>query len=374
MAGNEGSQPRLAGLDGLRAIAAMGVVMVHGSGLPGFPEVPWLHAIVERWGGLCVPLFFVLSGFLITRLMLSEARATGTISLRDFYLRRALRILPAGFVYLAVVSVLAAFVSAMTVKPIEVWAAVFWFRNILYGGWAAWAMKLGDGIFYTAHFWSLSVEEHFYFIWPLGFRVMGARRLWFIAALVVLTPVWRAWNMKWSGAGGMNYWRTDLIADFLAGGALLAVMRDRFGTTPGWARFANWATPLAMALAVGWGVARQYGPTTGPVWQVLVTLEASTMMLGLVALVGWASRGGTSWPHRVLNSRPLVWIGAISYSLYLWQQLFSGRQLPPAIQSFPVNLVLAFGAATASYHLVERPFLRLRSKFRRHAPPEAAAM
>ncbi len=368
-AGKSCSPDRIPGLDGLRALAALGVTIGHSTKMPGFPRSAALVEVVDIWRGLSVPLFFVLSGFLITALMVGEEHGNGSVSLPRFYARRALRILPASLVFLlgmAVVNRLA----GLHVRGMDFLAAGFWFRNLYDHPWSMTGVDAYAKIrHYTAHFWSLSVEEHFYLVWPALFVWLGrGKRFGPLLALLAILPVWRVCNMYRFGVGGMNHWRTDLIADYILCGALLAVARDRWGmerirTWVGWAGLPCLGLLLALELV---GI---HGPSTGPVWRVLTVTRISVECLGLVCVVAWAAAGGASRLHRVLEHPVLRWLGQISFSLYLWQQPFSGELLPAVFQTFPWNLGWSLAAATTSHYLVERPFLRLRSRFRHDAAP-----
>ncbi len=361
---------RIPGLDGLRGLAAIGVVILHSAGLPGFPDQPWIQRLSSIVGGRSVPLFFVLSGYLITYLLLREEERSGRISLKNFYARRALRILPAALTYLLVLAVLSPWLG-LNVKLKELFAAMFWYRNLLYGGWAAWALKLDGAEHFTGHYWSLSVEEHFYLVWPAVMLLMPARfRMGFLIFLLCLLPVWRAFNMKMSGIGGMNYWRTDLISDYLIAGVLLALFQARWEASPVWTRFwgsfwlaipilamtffragIEWLTPFAGKLAASLN-------------HIAVVAEVSLASCGLVLLVGIAVHGRQPILDCLLNSRLLIWFGAVSFSLYLWQQLFCDEHLRVLGWSFPFNAAAALAVATVSHYCVERPFLKFRGRFR----------
>lgn len=363
-------ESRIPGLDGLRGLAAVGVVMLHSIPVRGFPEQVWVQNLASIVGGRSVPLFFVLSGYLITCLLLREESRNGRINLGNFYARRALRILPAALCYLLGLAVLSHWLG-LNVKLKEFLAAMFWYRNLLYGGWAAWAQKLDGAQYFTGHYWSLSVEEHFYLVWPVIMLLMPARlRTGSLVLLLSLLPVWRAVNMKIYGIGGMNYWRTDLICDYLIAGSLLALLQARWGTRPSWASF--WASPWLLLppcilpflrTVIGW-----LTPETGMFVTVVrhfgVVAGISSCACGLVLLVGVAVHGRRQWLDRFLNSQPLVWLGAISFSLYLWQQIFCDGNHRVIGWSFPFNGLAALAVAVVSHYCIERPFLKLRSRFR----------
>lgn len=359
---------RLPGLDGLRGLAAVSIMLLHATGSVGWPAWGPLTVFVTGCGHVAVPLFFVLSGFLITHLLLDEEERHGRVSLKNFYARRALRILPASLFYLAVLAVLTPLLK-LSIEWIEIIAAATWWRNFLYHGWAAWSVHDVPGIHYTAHYWSLSVEEHFYFIWPLVVVLLPRRwRLPLLGSLLFVIPLWRAWGMKVYGIGGLNYWRTDYMLDHLLGGALLAVLFHRTQAQNQLSRLA--LKPLAgliIAVAVITFTQAFDVFVRHHVTNKILMMQASMLMLGLVLLVATAVQIKDGWLHTVLNNPVMLWLGKISFSLYLWQELFSGAEFRAWPEHVPWNLLLSLLSATASCYLIERPFLNLRGRF--HSGP-----
>jgi peptidoglycan/LPS O-acetylase OafA/YrhL len=363
---------RLPGLDGLRGLAAVSIMLLHATGSVGWPQWGLFTELVKSCGPVAVPLFFVLSGFLITHLLLDEEERIGRISLKNFYARRALRILPASLFYLAVVAVLTPLLK-LTVEPIEIIAAATWWRNFLYNGWAGWAVHNTEGTHYTGHYWSLSVEEHFYFVWPLLLILLPRRwRLPLLGSLLAVVPLWRAYGMKIYSFGGLNYWRTDYMLDHLVGGALLAVLFRLPAATAALRR-------LALKPLLGLGVAISFIALSSSfdrlIWQhhitnKILTLQASVLMVGLVLLVATAVQIKDGRLHPLLNNPVMLWFGKISFSLYLWQQMFSGHEFRSWPEHVPWNLLLSLLAATASCYLIELPFLNLRGRF--HSGPRPA--
>lgn len=362
---------RLPGLDGLRGIAAWCVVFYHVTMSPGFPNAPGVARVLSRIGLQAVPLFFVLSGFLITHLLLAEEEKYGRLSLRLFYARRALRILPAALVYLLVLALLTPLLG-LTVRMGDIAAAAFFYRNFYYGGWAAWAHQLPDGFAYTGHYWSLSVEEHFYAFWPL--LLVALRRSWrrpLVIALLALIPLWRIINLKVYSFGGMNYWRTDLVLDYLLAGALLALLFHHAPARAWLRRFAHPWVALPAVVGLFGPSAREGFDPHGMLMKLAFFLEISVRAASLCVLLAVFVQGAGGWFQRVLDSRLLVWCGKISFSLYLWQQLFNLHELPCSwMGCFPANLLGALLAAVASCYLIEQPFLKLRTRFhpQRNAP------
>jgi peptidoglycan/LPS O-acetylase OafA/YrhL len=354
---------KLPSLDGLRGIAIALVVIGHLHATPGFPELGLEHLLGD-YGMLGVRVFFVISGFLITTLLMRELAQHGSISLKAFYARRALRILPAAMAFLAAVGI-ASWLGWIDVGLGEWLAALTYTMNYV----AVPSWEIG-------HLWSLSVEEQFYLLWPLVLARFGVRRAAVVALAFFLlaAPLRVAMRVFIDDTALEDLPVFPAVADGIAIGCLFAIGREWLlarrwylaATAPGWLLL---QVPLVFVIhhaSEAWG------------W---VDLLAYPLLLLQVAMIVEAS---TRWDPRrraarLLNAAPLAWLGSISYSLYLWQQPFLHHRLQAVHTTFPLNLVLAFGMALLSYHLLERPLLRLRSRFARVAPaadavhPPAAA-
>ena len=343
---------KLPGLDGLRAVAVSLVLFAHFC--PRFSAKPTLDRLVEQ-GGFGVEIFFVLSGFLITHLLIREEQTSGNISIRLFYLRRALRILPPLLAFLAFLA-LASALGAVNVPAIDMISGLFFLRNYI-----------GTSL-ETGHLWSLAIEEQFYLIWPISLVFIGSVRwrLYLTAALVCLLPFWQ--NLSFRLAGGaqaVNGWRTDLRMEPLAIGALLALLlavpTTRSLLTH---RFVQGPWPAAGAL-IFLCLALLTNALDVPVLRAFLP---TMMWLCVAVAINCSIHGRDSLLTTVLETKPLVWLGTLSYSLYLWQQPFAPRlpHVPTTwFRTFPVDLLLALFLATCSYYIIERPFLSLRGRLRR---------
>jgi peptidoglycan/LPS O-acetylase OafA/YrhL len=343
--------PRIAGripsLDGLRALSIGLVLLSHLLGTAHFIEIPELY----RWqlGNLGVRVFFVISGFLITTLLLEEVDRTGTLSLVQFYIRRVFRIFPAFYVLCLTLAVLSV-TGLVVLRPGDLLSAVTYTTNYHH-----------DRSWYLGHLWSLAVEEQFYLLWPAILLFAGVRRgLVVAAAAVLLAPPLRLvlgfWPALRPGIGETF----QTVADALATGCLLAGLRPRLWEWAPYRRFleSRWLWLAAVGVAVA---ARN--PSTKLDWLVGQTV----MNVGIALIIDRVIRVPGDPFGRLLNSRPLVYVGTLSYSLYLWQQLFLHRRGSSVVHGFPLNLVLVFAAAVASYTLVEQPFLRLRARLARRS-------
>jgi peptidoglycan/LPS O-acetylase OafA/YrhL len=354
------SPQRIPSLDGLRAVAILLVIGLH-FGLRYLTSVP--HAALFGYfvtDG--VGIFFVLSGFLITTLLLREHERTGRIHLGAFYLRRTLRILPPLYVYLGVLALLSAWLHF---EQEGILASALFFRNMVDPPHAA----------LTEHVWSLSLEEQFYLLWPFAFvhaLARGGRRLTGRLALVLilLAPVVRVfiWSTHLPIFAQRETYFLFARMDALMGGCLMAILvgNPRFERL--FARISRlwWLLPLYMFMLSG-----LLDRLLGNGWKF--TLGLTFDSITTACFVVWCARHPDHPVGRLLNSRVMVTLGLWSYSAYLWQTLFSHAQagLGP-VNHLPWSLPMILLAAWASYTFVERPTFRLRGKLMAwlHARPE----
>jgi peptidoglycan/LPS O-acetylase OafA/YrhL len=335
---------RIAGLDGLRAISIGLVLVSHSRGL-GAPPDSWVAK-----GSFGVEVFFVLSGYLITWLLLIEESRNGRFNLDHFYIRRTLRILPPALFYLSCLSVLG-FSELIALKPWDVVPCVFFFRN------------LTEGSNVTGHFWSLSIEEQFYLLWPVALLLLreSRARLIFVAVLVVAAPFWRQANYAMAGgAMHLNSRRFDLRYDALLIGCGLALLRfsalAQMRIRLLQSRFVPLASVAVIALML----------TVGDELRVLRAFSPTIAYLAVAVTINYVIEHPERPSGQVLNQRWIVWIGMLSYSLYIWQQLaftLSAR-FPIAVSArFPIAVCLALLFAVVSYYQVEAPFNALRRRW-----------
>jgi len=334
----------LPSLDGWRAIAIIGVILFHCQVLHwGVLSDAWPHAM----GGRGVDLFFALSGFLICgRLLREEARNKG-ISMRSFYTRRIFRIQPAALTYLAVLSVL---ILAGEIWKLDrysespwpgVWTSLLMVRNIFPKTFS----------FETAHFWSLSVEEQFYIFLPTFLVLCKRYRLAALATLFVLVNIWRVVYLSAAPRSPVVFHRTDLVCGAILLGTVFALALARPTVrTLAEAYLRPW---VAIVYAILVFVATGFHHSR--VDYVLIT----TMYPVLIAATTLHAK---SWTTRFLELAPIRFVGRISYSLYLWQEIFFDPFSPAPPHTFRSNLLLCwiatFSCAIASYYLIETPLIR----------------
>ena len=335
-------------LDGLRGVAVLSVMIYHSGAIRG--------------GFLGVDMFFALSGFLITRLMIEEHAATGAINLREFYVRRGLRLLPALFMFLGVWGIY----QALTLPPafwpvagayiavvafyVANWAGIWWYRLGIFG-----------------HTWSLAIEEQFYLVWPLAIllllrRVMRPRKAaWILLAIAAVSVIWRL-DLALAGASERRlYWATDTHADGLLIGAAIA-FRLYGGTLDRFQRVLKWLGPLSaigltvMLVAVAHNPYYAYGATT------LAALATAVIIVDALT--------ERSPVTRLLEARVLAGTGRISYALYLWHfpvfHTLGVLKLPGQYAPWADALLawgLTFAAALGSHLLIERRALAYKDRF-----------
>jgi peptidoglycan/LPS O-acetylase OafA/YrhL len=354
VAHEQGREPRALGyqpaLDGLRAVAVLAVLVYHGRGD--------LDPRIEHGGFLGVDIFFVLSGYLITTLLIAEHERSGRIHLGAFWARRARRLLPALFLTIAVVISWVALVGpdrARETLRANVVATLLYVQN-----WHIAIRGLGAGAGLLSHTWSLSIEEQWYLVWPiaalLALRWARGRHLVLAGAcgaLAIASAVWMAVVFEIDGIN-RAYHGTDTRAQALLVGAALAFLLRHVDVRE------RVPDRIVEGLGIGAGVAL-FAAT------LLATIDGGYMFHGgyllvalAAALVIVAAVHSDGPVRRALSWRPLVAVGLISYGVYLLHiPLFGwltrdrvGFSGPPL---FALRVVVTGAAATASFFLIERP-------------------
>ena len=360
-----GRTPRLAtrrDIQGLRALAVALVVLNHSG-------VPFMSG-----GYVGVDVFFVVSGFLITQILVREASFTGGISLTRFYARRARRILPAAALVLLVTTVVSGLtMSASRVQEVVqdvLWASAF-AANIHYAQLDTDYFSLDRALSPVQHYWSLAVEEQFYLLLPLIILVLvawGRRRLiarrrfpgrWVTGVVVgALAAASLAWSVIDTQTSATSAYFSSLTRGWELGvGVMLALAVPRLARLTRRSRVLLSSVGLA---AILYAAATFDSTTPFPGWHALVpVLGAGAVIASGVGLDGQG-------PGRVLTWRPFTWVGDLSYSIYLWHwpalvlaaPLFTGEDPEWLQKTVLMGGVLALSMLT--YHLVEQPFRRGR--------------
>ena len=336
-------------LHGLRAISISIVLLHH------FNKFYIKSTVIDQLplvgdGQFGVNIFFVISGFLITQLLLTEVKKSNTILIQQFYYRRCIRIFPAYFFLLSCYALLQ-FFSVIKISGAS-WVTAISFTKY-FNWWVDW---------YTLHLWSLSIEEHFYLLWPLVFLCPKKTRLIFLWSIVVVVPILRVLINKYA----VHAWQFDLTIftrfDAIAIGCLAAIHQQFLVSrlSKYWHFYSllfivvllvlPYLLPLSAAYHLHFGyLLIPFGGTVGTI--------ANACIVGLILIaIHWQSTVTFS----ILNNKFLVVIGKWSYSIYLWQQLFIARP-HYWFQLFPYNIFCLLLAVMISYYGIEKPMLKYKN-------------
>ena len=340
-------------LDGWRTIAVFAVCFYH----IRYVQLGNVNlSRLQDFGDRGVQLFFAISGILICSRLLEEQRLHGRISLAGFYTRRLFRIQPAAWSFLAV-AVFLSFVGLIHLSFAPTVSALLSYRNF----YSALNLKALLDDRYTVHFWSLSVEEHFYLLLPFLLVIARKRLLPVLAALSAIFFVWPPIAHKLGlTATELAQQRTDLALRDLLVPALLAVLMTR-------EKFRTWMTRIT----------RHGVLLCGVIAAILVSeLLLGSHLTSVVTCIGFPMMVLSTMLHPeqlvgcLLETKPFRFFGCISYSIYLWQQLFLLRMREDSalhfLQNGPWNLIATLICALLSYYLIERPMIRIGHRL---APP-----
>jgi peptidoglycan/LPS O-acetylase OafA/YrhL len=346
-----GHDRNIPSLDGLRALSIILVLLAHGSWYsPRIQNNPVFDFVVGD-GAHGVAVFFVISGYLITSLLLREVRKTGTISLKRFYFRRTMRIFPPFYVFMAVMGLFWAIH----------WIPEHW-PSFLAATTYTWAYYPGAHGYYIHHTWSLSIEEQFYLLWPLSVLIWYRRqKLIAVSVLLILgMPVLRlAIYFVLPSLRGHEYFMIYGWVDTIMVGCLLALLQNQ----PRWEawhrRYINGWTAAVMVVTAF--LFSPWFPTILPrkpsgVFTLAIGPTITALCIG--GILVYVVENTDTIAAKILNNKVIRHVGVISYSLYLWQEIFTARQLP----LLPWGFVYAFAVAELSFWVVERPALKLRAR------------
>ena len=310
---------RIASLDGWRGIAILGVLVEHFVR----PRVP----SIGHSGGYGVTLFFVLSGYLITGNLLRESE-NGGIRLRRFYLRRIFRLWPCAWTYQLVVLFLLALATHRVMWRDALRCIVF-------------ARNYGGSTILTEHFWSLSIEEQFYLVWPLALVLFRKRAMWVAIAGILFVTAFRVthWGVWIDHIHYVHSMPTQFRADALLAGCIVAMLKQRYPRLLSNVRLLATVTSALLLTAAF----TSYASRTAGIFAIgaalLLTIHEPRL-------------------NRAFSYRPLSYLGLISYSLYVWQQLFAHISRPV----HPWLALIAIPVAILSYEYIERTGIRFGAK------------
>ena len=343
-------------LDGLRGISILLIYVHH------------LFRPLAPGGFLGVDIFFVLSGFLITSLLVEEWNRKGSIRLKDFYIRRALRLMPAVFLLILITGALALIVDKRTATEIYqgIWLTLSYISNWFY---AYGYFSNNNPLSVT---WSLAIEEQFYLTWPLllslalKFKLQRRWILYILALIIGIIPLHRRMLVDQGAMALRLYYGSDTRADGLPIGCLVGLLVS-WNLFPHNRRFEICMKFLAAVGIIFFGYLVSYPSST---YLLLLncyggfTLVSLSVALCLIVVVLYPPK----FALMVLKFTPLVWIGRISYGLYLWHWavywfIYLKKALPASTEQLVAVVVISLLLPALSYHFIEKPFLRLKKRF-----------
>ncbi|HTZ11027.1 MAG TPA: acyltransferase [Candidatus Margulisiibacteriota bacterium] len=347
---------RIPSLDGLRGVSILLVILGHLSYL--LPKRIPRYFTLFIYSNVGVIIFFVISGFLITTLLLNEKSShRGQVNVRLFYIRRFLRIVPVNFLYICVI-LLCNKVFSLGYARSSFWHAFTYTVNFLGAPWI------------LGHLWSLSVEEQFYLFWPWVTRLSFKAITGFAVAIIVYAPLVRVifyLYPNWQFITLAPFFRH---ADSLMIGCLLAISRHS------WPEL--WKSPLLknrilclfsiftiFSITFLSSISQLIRHHSG---YLFVPLGTTIISLCAAYIIASTTTDKKNILYSFLNHPLICYIGILSYSIYIWQQAFLGEDYLPNTslwrRVFPTNVLLVFCVSVLSYHIWEKGFLKLKDKFK----------
>lgn len=343
-------------LDGLRGISILLIYLHH------------LYYPLLPGGFFGVDIFFVLSGFLITSLLMEEWSREGSISLKNFYIRRVLRLMPA-LLFLILVTGGFALIFLDKRRSIATYQGIWLTLSYASNWFYAFGHFSADNPLGIT--WSLAIEEQFYLTWPilliLALRIKLGRRwiIYVLAFAVMFIPLHRRLLIEQGANIFRLYYSSDTRADALLVGCLAGLLFSG-NLLPNNKRIGIYMKSLAAVAAIFLGY--MIGTAS---WMDLMlyqrggyTLVALSVAFILIVQIAWPSKAALLF----LRFPPLVWIGRISYGLYLWHWpvrwfIYQKKGLPDSVPQLVTAVVLSISLTSLSYYFVEKPFLRWKKLF-----------
>ena len=328
---------RIPSLDGLRTISIILVIVGHLFHVLGY-------GYLGNLGNLGVRVFFVISGFLITGLLLKELEKTSTIGLGKFYFRRTLRIFPPYYFYLVII-LIATVVGVIQVSPYSIFIASTYLTNYI-----------NPGDWYLGHAWSLSVEEQFYLLFPGILVFLGIRKTKiFLCFVIILSPFIRVFDFVYFGESyvwvGKGFHEN---MDALAIGCLLSLFYSRLHEN------ALYCKLIKSKIVVIFVFLIVVSNLQTDHQKLFLGASISVMNILIAICIDWAVTNYDSFAGKILNSTPMITIGAMSYSIYLWQQPFFNPDHRHTLTQTPYNFIALAIMTIISYYFVEKYSLRFR--------------
>jgi len=338
------ARKHLPGLDGIRAMSVLAVIASHAHAIP--------------IGSLAVNTFFVLSGFIITWLLLTEWNKSSDISLRHFYLRRTLRIFPAYYVFIIITISADLILGSDEIKPAILPSLTYTMNyfNAFYG----------HPSLSVAHTWSLAIEEQFYLIWPaLILLILKANNKWLVPTLVTIIfccMAWRSLAYTYFQLGAPYVYNAfETRADSLAMGCLLAVLLQKQSVR----KLVDKGTAMPIVSVLAFVLILWLHTQGTLIYRYTIGYTISSLLAAflLTQLMALSVRG--IW--QFLENPVIRYIGIISYPIYLWHvrclELTEKIGISEPWLKTLIGTLISIAVASGSYYLIEKPFLRLKRHF-----------
>lgn len=352
------NKPFFPTIDGMRAIAIIIVVMDHALHQI-YRESSWIRYL--PYGDMGVYLFFVISGFLITTLLLHEQHKNKDINLKKFYIRRILRIFPVAYLYIGIIVIVGLFINLGNTTMTTVGALLF-LRNV----------SIFKGDWFFAHFWSLSYEEQYYMWYPWFVKKLKQYLIHFLWLILVIIIFIKA-ALYYSLIPNSIWWSILTGIDGILIGAIGGIYHSKRKLNIN----LNNMSILLISITTLLLSYILYNNIIG-INQKYLNKSIGAFLLLIFLIINLKKEN--NWFGAFLSTKPMLHIGILSYSIYIWQQLFTvpandfmfitfGNKISPSFYdvinyiSFPLNLILIYFTSLLSYYGYERYFLKLKNKF-----------
>jgi peptidoglycan/LPS O-acetylase OafA/YrhL len=338
---------RIPSLDGFRAISILLILFCHSRLAAGFPQSATLIDIA-RQSEVGVTVFFVISGFLITYLLLDEEGKNGTISLKAFYTRRAFRILPVYFLYVAFILVLRNFETMGLTQSNLIHVFTFTVNFDRQKDW------------FLGHFWSLSVEEQFYLFWPAMLLLFRRHLKVALVVLIAYSCIVRVVAYKLPQFSTVAFAPFFAYSDAIFIGAFGGIL---FFESPRLLKHQVFRSYLAQATALCLFLLFVYCTEHGKLGIIALPFGNTIISLSALFLIIAYIFPSDKIIYKMLNSKIFVHIGILSYSIYIWQEFFFLGEVKGFWRTFPYNILVIYLVSLVSYYLWEQPFLKVKKRF-----------
>ncbi|RKS13293.1 acyltransferase [Flavobacterium sp. 120] len=351
---------RIKSLDGIRAVSIVMVLLGHGKETidPKYTD-NFIFNVISN-SSLGVMIFFVISGYLITSLLLKEKEVHGKISIKNFYIRRIFRIFPIFYLYI---------ITILILKNIGYHSIFTDYSTVLFAGLYLWNYKHffqipeTNGNWFFGHTWSLSLEEQFYLIWPFLFSRFNINNLKKVTIGIILISPFLGLITYFilPNSRGQIGMMLPTGSGTIFMGCLGAILEKEIDFKKKLISLLNNKALVFLGFLFVFIINPFLSNKFGGGYSILF---GNSLNSAIIMFLIFYCIYVTSLVSTFLNKKLLVKIGLISYSLYIWQQLFLTDLINLPINRFPINLVMCFVVAIISYHFIEKPINNLKTRFK----------